>query len=99
MSRPAYLALPLIIASVVLAASGCGKTVIDSAKAEAFIKDGIEKNSPATISSVDCPDDVEVEANKTFECTATSDQGKKATITLKILNDNADVRVIDFQTN
>jgi hypothetical protein len=95
MSRPIRAAL--LAGVLVLAAAGCGKTVIDSQKAEDFIKSGIEQHTGATVTSVSCPGDVEVVADRTFDCTATSSTGKTATITMKILNDNADVKVISFK--
>jgi Domain of unknown function (DUF4333) len=94
----ARFAVPVAGLSLAFATAGCGKTVIDSQKAEDFIQSSLEKRG-ATITSVSCPDDVEVAPKKSFDCTAASDQGKTATITMTILNDNADVKVTDFSVS
>ena len=94
--RPVRFVLAAAALALIFATTGCGKTVIDAQKAEDFIQSSLEKRGVA-VASVSCPDDVEVEAGKSFDCTATSDQGKTATITMKILNDNADVKVISFK--
>jgi hypothetical protein len=96
MHRLARIALPAAALSLVLGATGCGKTVIDSQKAEDFLRSSFEKRG-LTVTSVSCPDNVEVVPDKTFDCTATSTTGKTATITMKILNDNADVRVTAYK--
>jgi hypothetical protein len=45
----------------------------------------------ASIESVECPDDQEVEAGAIFTCTVTFDNGSQAYETLKIVNDDADL--------
>jgi uncharacterized protein DUF4333 len=79
-------------------AVGCGKTVIDDGKAEAFLKDGFQKNFGVTLDSADCPSGVDVKANTTFDCTVAYGD-KSGTVTMKILNDNADVKPIKFTQN
>jgi hypothetical protein len=95
MHRLVRIALPVAALSLLLATTGCGKTVIDSQKAEDFIQSSLEKRG-ATVDSVSCPSDVEVQAKKSFDCTAAIKGGHTATITMTILNDNADVKVTDF---
>jgi len=43
---------------------------------------------------VSCPDDVDVEAGNTFECEIKLVNGKGATAELKILNEDADVKIV-----
>lgn len=90
--------LPAVFAAViaVLLLAGCGETVIDDGKAEDSIQRDVESTLKVKVSSVDCPGDVEVEVDKEFDCTVASDAGN-ATVTLKILNEDADVRVTDFR--
>ncbi len=89
------MALALAIAALALAA--CGETVIDEAKAEDAVFADLESLDVA-VQSVDCPEDVEVEPGKTFECKVTVGGGRQeATATLRILNEDADVRFVDFQ--
>ena len=87
------------LAALVLAAflaMGCGETVIDATKTEAAIEDNLQKSVGQKVSSVDCPSDVEVKAGKSFECAVTLADGKKETVTLKILNSDADVELTDL---
>ena len=85
------------LALVVLLAVGCGGTVIDSAKTEGAIEENLEKSLGQKVSSVDCPSDVEVKADKTFECTISLAGGKQETATLKIINSDADVEVTNLK--
>jgi Domain of unknown function (DUF4333) len=83
--------------AVVVLAIGCGETVIDSTKTEEALEANLTKSLNEKVSSVDCPSDVEVEPKSTFTCTVELADGKTETATLKILNDKADVSVIDLQ--
>ncbi|HJX32865.1 MAG TPA: DUF4333 domain-containing protein [Solirubrobacterales bacterium] len=78
---------------------GCGETVIDSSKAEGAIQSNLEKSLHHKVSSVSCPSEQKVEPNATFTCAVVFSNGKKATATLKILNKNADVSLINLQAN
>lgn len=82
---------------VVFLAVGCGETVIDDAKTEAAIEQNLKNSVGQTVSSVDCPSGVEVEAGKTFDCTVNLAGGKQETATLKILNSDADVEVTNLR--
>jgi NAD(P)H-hydrate repair Nnr-like enzyme with NAD(P)H-hydrate epimerase domain len=90
------------VAAVAIAAllvAGCGSKVIDDQKAEAAIKSDVEKNTSVKVASVDCPGDVEVKTGETFNCTVRAQDGRSATVTLKVLNENADVKVVNLKTN
>ena len=91
--------LVLLAAVSALAVVGCGETVIDSAKTEDAIQSNLEKSSGLEVSSVDCPSDVEVEPKATFECTVTQTGGREETAKLEILNDDADVTLVDLRPN
>jgi len=87
----------LVLTLVALAASGCGKTVIDDAKTEAAIEQNLEKSTGEKISSVDCPSGVEVEVGMTFDCAVHVVGGERQTATLKILNEDADVELTGLE--
>jgi Domain of unknown function (DUF4333) len=90
----AVLALTITaVALAALAASGCGETVIDSAKTEGALKENLRDHLHKRVSSVECPSGVKVEPKASFECTVNLAGGKTETATLKILNKNADVEV------
>lgn len=91
--------VPIALALAVFLVTGCGETVIDSAKTEAAIEENLEKSVGQKVSSVDCPSGVEVKAGKTFECTVRLANGKTETATLKIINSNADVEVTNLKAN
>ena len=91
--------LVVAVATAALVAAGCGETVIDSVKTEAAIQSNLEKSLHHKVSSVSCPSEQKVEPNATFDCAVDFSNGKKATATLKILNKNADVSLINLQAN
>jgi hypothetical protein len=87
----------LALALAVLALAGCGETVIDDTKAEDAVFADLESLDVA-VQSVDCPEDVEVKAGETFECAVTVGGARQdATATLRILNEDADVRFVDYR--
>ncbi len=86
-----------MIFPTVFFASGCGETVIDSAKLEDTIKANVERSLHEKVTSVDCPSDQKVEVGKTFTCTIEFSNGKHATSTWKIRNKEADVSLIGFE--
>src|SRR4051794_37585544 len=98
MHHPARMGVAAVAIGAVLI-TGCGSKVIDDSKAEDAIKSDVEKNTSVKVSSVDCPGDVEVKTGATFQCTVRAQDGRSATVTLKILNENADVKVVNLKTN
>jgi hypothetical protein len=92
-------AAALALLAVAFAVAGCGETVIDDVKAEGAIKSSLEKSLHEKITAVDCPSDQKVEAGKTFTCTVDFSNGKQATATLKIRNEDADVSLVGLKPN
>ncbi len=96
-----FLALCATLAALALAAfaaAGCGETVIDDAKIEDTIQADVEKSRDEKVRSVDCPEP-EVDPGATFTCAVEYPDGKQATITLKIRNEDADLDVVGFKLN
>lgn len=91
--RAAALAAAIAVAAL---AAGCGGTVIDDVKTEDAIAENVESSLGKKVSSVDCPSGVDVEAGASFECTVSLTGGKEETATLKILNEDADVELVDL---
>lgn len=85
------------IATAALGLSACGGTVIDEAKAEDAIQSSLEQGGKIKVKSVQCPSDVDVKAGTTFDCEVVSDSGIKATATLKIRNEDADVTFVGLK--
>lgn len=88
----------VILAMAAFVAVGCGETVIDDAKIEDTIQADVEKSRDEKVKSVDCPEP-EVDPGATFECAIAYPDGKQATITLKIRNEDADLDVVGFKLN
>lgn len=86
-----------LLAAFVLAAAGCGETIIDSAKTEDAIEQNLERATGQKVASVECPSDVEVVKGATFDCTVSFTGGKRETATLKILNEDADVALTNLR--
>lgn len=78
-------------------AAGCGGTVIDDSKAEGALQHNLEGALKRKVPSVECPSDQKVEAGATFKCTVDFADGEQATATLKIVNEDADVKVIGLR--
>jgi NAD(P)H-hydrate repair Nnr-like enzyme with NAD(P)H-hydrate epimerase domain len=89
-------ALAALIAAAFVAA-GCGETVIDDAKTEAAIEQNLEGSGGKKVTAVECPSGVEVEKDKSFDCTVTLTGGKEETATMKILNEDADIELSRLQ--
>jgi hypothetical protein len=90
-------ALPLCAATALL--TGCGDTLIDSAKAEDTTEASLEKTLHEKIKSVDCPSDVEVATGATFTCDVVFSDGSREVATLKIRNEDADLSLVGLKTN
>lgn len=85
------------LAVLALVATGCGDTVIDSKSAEETVQASLEKSLHEKIKSVDCPSGQKVEPGETFSCEVNFSQGKQATATLKILNEDADMSFVGLK--
>lgn len=56
---------------------------LDTDGLEPMLKQQVERETGATLTSIDCPSDVRAEAGGTFECTAKETSG--ATFTVKVV--------------
>ncbi|HET9310320.1 MAG TPA: DUF4333 domain-containing protein [Actinomycetota bacterium] len=69
------------VAVLAVAAAACTKT-LDTDGLETELQRQIQQQTGGTISSVNCPADVEVETGGTFDCTAEEESG--ATLTIRV---------------
>jgi Domain of unknown function (DUF4333) len=92
-SRPARAVTLMLLA---IAATACSKT-LDTEGLEVELKSQIEEQTEGTITSVDCPADVEAKAGESFECSA--EEGSGATFTIRVTQrdgeGNVDWEVVD----
>ena len=79
-----------VAAMAALALAACGG--YDKGQAESEIQDKlsgqVEQAVGSPISSVSCPDGVELKAGETFDCTATLDNGEELTVNSEITDDD-----------
>lgn len=72
--------------------ASCGNKKIDPAKAQAFLERVLPTGVGEKPTAVKCPDDVKLEKDKTFECTATFGT-HNATVVIKQTDDEGSVVV------
>jgi Domain of unknown function (DUF4333) len=94
--RRLFVPLGAVALVVAIAFAGCGETVIDSTKTEEALEANLSRSLNEDVAAVSCPSDVEVEKGKTFSCSVKLKKGAEQTATLKILNEDADVSVINL---
>jgi len=92
-------ALAALFAIAALAAAGCGEAVIDDVKTEEAIEQNLGSSLNKKVTAVECPAGVEVEPKATFECSVTLAGGQVETAELRIVNEDADVEVIDLSAD
>lgn len=85
----------LSVAGVLIA--GCGGTVIDSVNLEETVQQSLEGSEGKSVKAVDCPSDQEVVVGDTFACTVEYSDGGRATATLRIRNEDADLSLIKLK--
>ena len=78
------------VAALALAAAACTKT-LDTGGLEGQLKNQIQDQTGTTITAVDCPADVQVEAGGTFECTAEEESGATFTVRVTQSDDQGNV--------
>ena len=78
----------LVTAAVLVALAGAScvaDRTLDVASLESTLQQQLEERQPQPVDSVDCPDEIKVEAQATFQCTAT---GGGTTWTLQVRQDD-----------
>jgi hypothetical protein len=98
MSRLGRFCAIVVPLSIALLAIGCG-TAIDPAKEEALIEENLQQTRSQRVSSVECPSGVAIEAGKTFDCAVKLADGSEETVTMKILNSDADTQIVDLKVD
>lgn len=68
--------------------------MIDANKAEPAIRFDVQEATGTKIKSVDCPDNIEVVPDTRFTCKVFAADGAEAVAEARILNEDADVRLI-----
>jgi Domain of unknown function (DUF4333) len=94
MRRGPRLVIALVAVFALVGLVGCStETKIDPDKAAALVKDNIHGNS-VPVDSVDCPDDVTAKEGGTFDCTVNFADGKQATTTIKMTDNDGTIETV-----
>ena len=99
MSPTALWPVVLAATAAALAASGCGGTVIDSAKLNDTVQESLESSLHEKIKAVDCPSDQAVDPGSTFSCAVIFPDGMRKSAILKIRNKDADLSLVGLNQN
>lgn len=91
--------LPVIAALALFAAgaAGCAGTVVDPVKAREAIADDVQRKTGVGVGRVSCPSEVEVVPGDVFFCEVTAVDGRRARVGVRILNRDADVRLLGLE--
>ena len=81
-----------VLVSVLASLGACSRTkTLDTQGLQGLLATKIEQQLGVSGATVACPDDVNVEAGGTFECTATSAGGKTMTLEVTQTDDRGNV--------
>ena len=88
--------LLVLVAVLALAGAACTQT-LDRVSLETTLTEQLEEELDETGITVECPDDVEVEAGAVFECSGTSADGATMTVEVTQQDDEGSVewRIVD----
>ena len=81
--------LPILAATALLGLAACGSETIDADDLETQLTEQLSADVgvPADDVSVSCPDDVEVEQGRQFDCELTAPNGETATVEVTLTDD------------
>jgi hypothetical protein len=78
-------------ALVAVGAAACGKSELDSERAESEIRRGITRQTGIKVESVRCPNDIELRQGDTFRCVAVASDGQRARVEVTQRDDEGSV--------
>ena len=81
---------PLLLA---LLLAGCSEK-FDTDDLETKLKDQLGASAGVEPRSVDCPDDIEIEKGKKFNCTLTAPNGDEVRVEVTVTNEDGGVRAV-----
>ena len=67
--------------------AGCGDKTIDTGELESELKSQLGADAGVEPKSVECPDDIEAEKGKKFDCTLTAPNGDEVRVEVTLTND------------
>jgi hypothetical protein len=79
----------VIAFTLAIGVTACGRTEIDEAKAEEFVRSYFTPDA----TSADCPGGVEAEAGETLECTAVDTEGRRFRVTAHVVDGEGRLRI------
>lgn len=85
MIRSTFIATATLAATAALA--GCGQQTIETSELEAELKSQLGADAGVEPRSVECPDDIEAEKGRKFDCTLTAPNGDEVRVEVTLTND------------
>ena len=79
-------------AFVAMLLAGCSTDVVDAAKLEQSIKEGIEASTDLTVVSVTCPDDRQFKLGDVFTCKAQINDGRTLIVQVNNVNGGGNLK-------
>ena len=80
--------LVLVVVAVLLFVFLGGSTVLDPAAVERDVSAQFQEREGVAV-QLDCPDDMEVSANATYECTGTTERGEQVTLQITVTDEES----------
>jgi hypothetical protein len=98
MKRPIHSRLALAVAAIIaaLALAACGGSTIDSDDLEAQLAEQLSAEAgadPAEV-SVSCPEDIEAEEGREFDCTLIAPNGDEVRVEVTLTDDEGGFRAV-----
>jgi hypothetical protein len=81
-----------VLALAALGLTACGTTTLDAEDLENQLRQQFTQSSGVQIREVDCPDDIEPETGRRFDCTVTGPSGATAPANVELTNDEGQFR-------
>ena len=88
------MARALTAVAAVLLLAGCGEKTLNTADVEAKLKTQLGRDAGVQPKAVECPDDIEVEKGRKFNCTLIAPNGDRVTVNVTLTDDKGGLSAV-----
>jgi len=81
-----------VLALAAFGLAACGTTTLDAEDLENQLRQQFTQSSGVQIRAVECPEDIEPETGRRFDCQVTGPSGAQATANVELTNDEGQFR-------
>ena len=81
-------------AALALVVAGCGEKTLNTADVEAKLKTQLGEDAGVQPKAVECPDDIEVEKGRKFDCTLIAPNGDRVTVNVTLTDDKGGLSAV-----